>query len=115
MLTYMGVGEHFFHDEVVVHLLGQFSPLLQAFRFLVVFNLRFRKARGFRYYHRKGARVGWGFIQLCDVIVTGRLEYKIGGKKIVSVSAGKITPYKSLGEEHNRYQHRLQSVDKAQT
>lgn len=45
MLTYMGVGEHFFHDEVVVHLLGQFSPLLQAFRFLVVFNLRFRKAR----------------------------------------------------------------------
>lgn len=47
--------------------------------------------------------------------MTGRLEYKIGGKKIVSVSAGKITPYKSLGEEHNRYQHRLQSVDKAQT
>ena len=39
-LTYMGVGEHFFHDKVVVDLLCQFPPLLQAFRLLEVFNLQ---------------------------------------------------------------------------
>lgn len=49
----MGVGEHFFHDEVVVHLLRQFPPLLQAFRLLVVFNLQCKE-------RREGARLAEG-------------------------------------------------------
>lgn len=69
MISYMGVGEHFFHDKVVVHLLCQFPPLLQALGLLVVFNLQFK-----RYTHTgSGQSVScWFSTYTLHPVVTGK-------------------------------------------